>query len=114
MARYSKTRRGVVTVDGGDDWTAVASDDCTDQVTEEALPAGGVLVAFEAVNQTAASALAYYKLNADNLADDGGAAGPILVAASVPDLDVGATIGAFAVKPAADGDLVLTVIWGYR
>ena len=114
MARYSKTRRGVVTVDGGEDWTAVASDDCTDQVTEEARPAGGVPVAVKAVNQTAASALAYYKLNADNLADDGDAAGPILVVASVPDLDVGATIGTFAVKPAADGDLILVVIWGYR
>lgn len=114
MARYSKTRRGVVTVGAGEDWTAVASDDCTDQQTEADLPAGGTLVAFEAVNRTAASALAYYKLNADNLVDDGGAGSPILAAASVPDLDVGATIGTFAVKPAADGALVLTVIWGYR
>lgn len=114
MARYSKTRRGVVTVDGGEDWTAIASDDCTDQQTEEALPAGGVLVAFEAVNQTEASALAYYKLNVDNLDDDGGAAAPILAAASVPDLDTGSPLGSFAVKPAADGGLTLVTIWGYR
>lgn len=114
MARYSKISRGVVTVNGGDDWTAIASDDCTDQQTEDALPAGGVLIAFEAVNQTAASALAYYKLNASNLVDDGDAAGPILAAASVPDLDVGAPIGTFAVKPAADGDLILVALWGYR
>lgn len=114
MARYSRTKRGVVTVDGGQGWTAIASDDCTDQQTEAALPAGGVLVAFEAVNQTAASALAYYKLNADNLDDDGGAAAPILVAASVPDLDDGAAVGTFAVLPAADGDLTVVAIWGYR
>lgn len=110
---YSRIRRGVLVVAGGAGWTAIASDDCTDQQTEAALAAGGVLIAFEAVNASVGGSNASYKLNADNLADAGDAASPILSSVSAPDLDFGAPILSFAVEPAADGALTVTALWGY-